>query len=492
MADYSSPSGQVLAAQINKKVKRSVLPRTTMPYQSVVKRISNFDEVALGYNFGMAMTEAKRCLQCKNPPCRKGCPVEVPIKEFIGYLAQGDVSAAFRAIRRTNSLPAVCGRVCPQENQCEGACVLKAKGQSVCIGRLERFVADEFTSRNACEELTGKFECQSIDPKLKVACIGSGPSSLTVAGYLSVRGFKVTVIEALHELGGVLVYGIPEFRLPKAIVKREIRALAENQVDLLTNWVGGKTITVSQLFDASYKAVFIGVGAGLPRFLNIPGENLIGVFSANEYLTRVNLGRAYAFPNFDTPIIRGKKVAVFGAGNVAMDAARTALRLGADHVYIIYRRTQQEMPARTEELEHALEEGVEFLCLCNPIAFHGDDKGFLMSVSLQQMELGEPDTSGRRAPVCIPNQTCELDIDQAIVAVGAGPNKVLLDATHNLKLNKCGYIEVNPATGETSIPDVFAGGDIVTGSATVIMAMGAGRRAAKEIARRFKPGSELD
>ncbi len=469
-----------------KKPKKELRPRVAMPNQDPAERRKNFNEVALGYTMEMAMEEAKRCLQCKKPTCVKGCPVEVPIKDFIGELVKGDLEAAYRVIKSTNSLPAVCGRVCPQEIQCEGACILNKKGQPVCIGRLERFVADEYAARDACEQISGQAACVPVNHDLKVACIGSGPSSLTCAGYLSARGIKVSVFEALHELGGVLVYGIPEFRLPKEhVVRREVEALREQQVDLLTNWVGGKTITVRELFDQGYKAVYIGVGAGLPRFLNIPGESLIGVFSANEYLTRVNLGRAYDFPNHDTPINKGKNVVVIGGGNVAMDAARTAMRLGADRVSIAYRRTQEEMPARLEELEHALEEGVVLECLYSPLEMLGDEAGNLTGIRLQRMCQGEPDASGRCRPVCVEGEFKELDCDLAIVAVGTGPNRVLLEATPDLALNKWGYVSVDEETNETSIPNVFAGGDIVTGSATVISAMGAGRRAAKEIARRL-------
>ncbi|MGE4299538.1 MAG: NADPH-dependent glutamate synthase [Desulfovibrionaceae bacterium] len=468
------------------KKKKPLKPRVDMPCQPAQERITNFNEVATGYTKAMAMEEAKRCLQCKKPTCVKGCPVEVPIRDFIRELAAGKLEEAYKVIKSTNSLPAVCGRVCPQENQCEGSCILNKKGQPVCIGRLERYVADTYAAMSACGEITGKPECPIIDPDMKVACIGSGPSSLTVAGYLAARGAKVTVFEALHETGGVLVYGIPEFRLPKKdVVKREVDALQELEVEFKTNWVGGRTITVQDLFDQGYKAVFIGVGAGLPYFLGVPGENLIGVFSANEYLTRVNLGRAYDFPNYDTPIIRGRKVVVFGGGNVAMDAARTALRLGAERVSIVYRRTKHEMPARHEELEHAIEEGVQLECLRAPIQFHGDEKGFLKSVSLQKMTQGAPDASGRCSPVCLEGETCDLECDMAVIAIGTRPNPVLLEATPDLALNKRGYIVTNEETGETAIPNVFAGGDIVTGSATVILAMGAGRKAAKEIAKRL-------
>jgi glutamate synthase (NADPH) small chain len=463
-----------------KKPKRAAV-RTAMPEQPADVRNKNFNEVALGYTMEQAMLEAQRCLQCKTPVCEKGCPVEVNIKEFVGFLAKGDVPGAYQKLLETNSLPAVCGRVCPQETQCEEVCVLAKKGQPVCIGRLERFAADHFAASSACEQVTGKNACAIVDEKLRVACIGSGPASLTAAGYLAGLGVKVTVFEALHELGGVLVYGIPEFRLPKGIVRREIEGLRTLGVEFVTNYVGGKTITVPELFDQGYKAVFIGVGAGLPWFLGIPGETLIGVFSSNEYLTRINLGRAYEFPNWDTPIFPAKNVVVFGGGNVAMDAARTALRLGADNVTIAYRRTKQEMPARIEETHHAIEEGVQFELLCAPMAFLGDDKGYLKGVKLQRMCLGEPDASGRCSPVPVEDEYFELICDLAVIAVGTGPNPILLSNTPGLKLNRRGYIEVNDATQETSIKNLYAGGDISTGSATVIAAMGAGRKAAKAI-----------
>ncbi|WP_084435475.1 FAD-dependent oxidoreductase [Desulfomicrobium escambiense] len=360
------------------------------------------------------------------------------------------------------------------------------KGEPVAIGRLERFVADEFFHRDSCDLISDKFECPSIDPDRKVACIGSGPSSLTVAGFLASRGCKVTVYEALHELGGVLVYGIPEFRLPKnKIVAKEVNALQDLQVEFVRNAVGGKTFGIQDLFDKGHKAVFIGVGAGLPRFMNIPGENLNGVFSANEYLTRVNLGRAYDFPNFDTPIIRGRHVTVYGGGNVAMDAARTARRLGAESVRIVYRRTVDAMPARREEVEHAIEEGVIMECLAAPLEFIPGEDGNLGTVRLQRMELGEPDASGRRSPKPVEGDIYELPTDLAVIAVGTRSNPVLLENEPGLALDKRGYIQVNEETGETSMPNVFAGGDIVTGAATVILAMGAGRLAAKEIARRL-------
>ncbi|NHZ45274.1 NADPH-dependent glutamate synthase [Desulfovibrio sp. XJ01] len=469
-----------------KKQKKALAPRVPMPHQPAEQRVHNFDEVALGYSMDMAVQEAQRCLQCKKPQCVKGCPVEVPIPRFIAALAERNVEKAYKIIKSTNSLPAICGRVCPQESQCEGGCVLGAKGEPVAIGRLERFVADEFFHRDACDLISDRPQCPLIDPAKKVACIGSGPSSLTVAGYLASRGCKVTVYEALHELGGVLVYGIPEFRLPKnKIVAKEVNALQELEVEFVRNAVGGKTFGIRDLFAQGCKAVFIGVGAGLPRFMNVPGENLNGVFSANEYLTRVNLGRAYDFPHFDTPIIRGRNVTVYGGGNVAMDAARTARRLGAESVRIVYRRTVDAMPARREEVEHAIEEGVIMECLAAPLEFLPGQDGNLGTVRLQRMELGEPDASGRRSPRPVPDDVYERDTDLAVIAVGTRSNPVLLENEPGLALNKWGYIEVDEHTGETSMPNVFAGGDIVTGAATVILAMGAGRLAAKEMARRL-------
>ncbi len=464
----------------------SAAPRVPMPAQPAAERVRNFEEVALGYTFDMAVAEARRCLQCKRPQCVRGCPVEVPIPAFIAHLAAGDVAAAYRAVKTANSLPAICGRVCPQETQCEGACILGRKAEPVAIGRLERFVADQYVHVDACDLLTGARDCVPVDPSRRVACIGSGPASLTVAGYLSSRGARVTVFEALHEVGGVLVYGIPEFRLPKdRIVAKEVRALGTQQVEFVTNRVGGKTFSIRDLFEQGFSAVFIGVGAGLPRFLGIPGENLNGVFTANEYLTRVNLGRAYDFPNHDTPVILGRNVTVYGAGNVAMDAARTALRLGAASVRVVYRRTVADMPARREEIEHAREEGVIMQTLVAPLAFSGDERFALRSVTLQEMELGEPDASGRRRPVPVAGRTRELETDLAIIAVGTRANPLLLASEPDIAVDGRGYIVVDEATGETSMPGVYAGGDIVTGAATVIQAMGAGRRAARAIARRL-------
>jgi len=471
---------------MTKKSKTKVNPRVRMPMLDPLERGRIFSEVALGYQVQDAVSEAKRCLQCKKPTCQKGCPVEVDCKSFIRLVAEEDFQEAFRVIKDTNSLPAICGRVCPQENQCEGTCKLRPTGQPIAIGRLERFVADNFYAHNSCEEETGFMECVLPDENLKVAALGSGPSSLTLAGFLSARGIKVTVFEALHEPGGVLVYGIPEFRLPKSVVKREVESLKHLGVDFKCNFVGGMTVTLKDLFAEGYRAVFVGVGAGLPRFMGLEGENLVGVYSANEYLTRVNLMHAYRFPEFDTPVPKGDKVVVIGGGNVAMDSARTALRLGSSSVKVVYRRTKGEMPARREELEHALDEGVELEILASPISFYGDENQNLRRVLLQKMELGQPDSSGRRRPVPIEGQTFELETDLVIMAVGTGANKVLTQTTPELKLNKHGNIEVDPATGETNLPMVFAGGDIVTGAATVVEAMGAGRLAAKEILKRLK------
>lgn len=465
-------------------VKGAKIPRTDMPCQPADVRNRNFKEVALGYSKEQALSEASRCLQCKKPLCRDGCPVEVRIPEFIAAVANDNLAEAYEIIKSTNSLPAVCGRVCPQEHQCEGKCILSKKGEAVAIGRLERFVADHAMA-DPCAGMTKDNTCAVLDENLKVACIGSGPSSITVAGYLAARGIKVTVFEALHEPGGVLIYGIPAFRLPKDIVAAELKGLSDLGVEFRPNWVGGRTISVDQLFAQGYKAVFIGVGAGLPQFLGVPGENHIGVFSANEYLTRVNLGRAYDFPNHDTPVYASKHATIFGAGNVAMDAARTAMRLGAESVNIVYRRTRAEMPARAEEVEHALEEGIRIMELCAPLHFNADENGVLKSVTLQRMELGEADASGRRRPVPVEGSEFEHITDLAVVAVGTQSNPILLEATKGLDLSKKGYIIANEETGETSIPNVFAGGDIVTGAATVILAMGAGRKAAQEIAKRL-------
>lgn len=468
----------------DKKAGKKIRDRVPMPCQPPEERNHNFLEVALGYNGEMALAEAQRCLHCKRPPCVSGCPVEVPIRDFIHQITLGNVPEAYKLIKTANSLPAVCGRVCPQEHQCENKCVLKAKGAPIAIGRLERFVADTHLqeTENQPPEEPRKMEFPANVKK--VACIGAGPSSLTCAGVCAQAGLKVDIYEALQEAGGVLVYGIPSFRLPKDIVAAEINGLRDLGVEFFLDQVGGRTVDIEDLL-GEYDAVFIGVGAGLPIFLNVPGENLVGVSSANEYLTRVNFGRAYNFPEVDTPAMPGKNVTVFGAGNVAMDAARTAKRMGAETVKVVYRRTREEMPARREEVEHAEEEGVEFVLLSAPLHFNGDENGHLKSVTLQKMELGEPDASGRRRPVPIEGQTRELPTDLAIIALGTHANPILLEAAKGLTLNKWGYIEADAETGETSIANVFAGGDIVTGAATVILAMGAGRKAGKAIVERL-------
>ncbi|MEJ5299468.1 MAG: NADPH-dependent glutamate synthase [Thermodesulforhabdaceae bacterium] len=453
-----------------------LLPRQKMPEQDPLVRRRNFDEVPLGYTIELAMAEASRCLQCKKPGCVSGCPVNIDIPAFIHHITEGDFTAAIEKIWEKNALPAVCGRVCPQEIQCEGSCILGKKGDAVAIGHLERFVADYERIHNLAHPppkapSTGK----------KVAVVGSGPAGLTVAGDLILKGHEVTIFEAFHKPGGVLIYGIPEFRLPKEIVAQEVERLEQLGVKIECNVVVGRTVTLDELFEQGYDAIFVGVGAGLPKFLNIPGENLVGVLSANEYLTRTNLMRGYLFPEYDTPVPKGKDVVVIGGGNVAMDAARTALRLGADRVRIIYRRSREEMPARLEEIHHAEEEGIEFNLLTNPVRFVGNEKGRLVGIECIRMELGEPDESGRRKPVPVKGSEFVTECDLAIVAVGTGANPILTRSTSDLKLNKWGYILVDPATGKTSKRGVWAGGDIVTGSATVILAMGAGRRAAESI-----------
>lgn len=450
--------------------------RQPMPEQTPKIRARNFDEVPLGYTADMAGLEALRCIQCKNRPCVEGCPVEVDIPAFIALVAEGKFVEAAKKIKETNALPAVCGRVCPQEAQCEARCVRGKKGEPVAIGRLERFVADN-------ERAEGEVAIPRIPAKTgkKIAVVGSGPAGLTVAGDLIQLGHDVTIFEALHAPGGVLVYGIPEFRLPKAIVAAEVDYLRKMGVKIETSCVIGKLDTVDELFDEGYDAVFIGTGAGLPTFMNIPGENLNGVYSANEYLTRSNLMKAYKFPEYDTPIVRGRNVAVVGGGNVAMDAARTAMRLGADNVYLIYRRSRAEMPARSEEIHHAEEEGVQLHLLTNPIRYIGNDKGWVVGVECLKMELGEPDDSGRRRPVAMKGSEFVIDIDTAVVAIGAGSNPLVQSTTPGLETNKWNYIIADEETGQTSREGVFAGGDIVTGAATVILAMGAGRKAAKAI-----------
>ncbi|MCX7703161.1 MAG: NADPH-dependent glutamate synthase [Planctomycetota bacterium] len=455
---------------------KKIEPRVPMPEQSPKERIRNFNEVPYGYTPEMAKKEASRCLQCKKPKCVSGCPVEINIPSFIGLVKEGDFGGAIKKIKETNLLPAICGRVCPQETQCEEVCVLAKNGQPVAIGRLERFCAD--WERSLGEEKISLPKCAPPTGK-KVAVVGAGPAGLTVASDLAKLGHKVTIFEALHKPGGVLVYGIPEFRLPKEIVFAEVRILQKLGVELITNYIVGKTETVDELLER-YDAVFIGTGAGAPAFMRIPGENLGGIYSANEYLTRSNLMKAYLFPETDTPIHRGKVVAVIGGGNVAMDSARTALRLGAERVLLIYRRTREEMPARAEEVHHAEEEGVEFHFLTNPVRYHGDEKGNVKEMECLKMRLGEPDSSGRPRPVPIENSNFRLSVDTVIVAIGNLANPIVPKSTPNLTVNKNGNI-VADEDGRTSREGVFAGGDIVTGAATVISAMGAGRRAARAI-----------
>ncbi|MFH0916969.1 MAG: NADPH-dependent glutamate synthase [bacterium] len=458
------------------KPKAERIPRQPMPQQDPEVRAKNFDEVPLGYTAETAIKEAERCLQCKNSPCVAGCPVEVDIPGFIRLIKEGEFTEAIRNLWSKNSLPAVCGRVCPQEIQCETRCVLGKKGDPVAIGNLERFAADYER-----EHGSGALPPTAPATGKKVAVVGSGPAGLTVAGDLIVKGHEVTIFEAFHKPGGVLIYGIPEFRLPKAIVAQEVNFLERLGARVECNQVVGSTTTIDELFEEGYQAVFIGVGAGLPTFLDVPGKNLIGIYSANEYLTRANLMKAYRFPEYDTPIIRGKNVVTLGAGNVAMDSARTALRLGADSSRIVYRRSRAEVPARTEEVHHAEEEGVEFYFLAAPTRFIGNEQGRVVGMECMRMCLGEPDASGRCRPVPIEDSTFELECDLVIVAVGTGANPLLTRSTPGLELNKWGYVKVDENTGKTTKKGVWAGGDIVTGSATVILAMGAGRIAADSI-----------
>ncbi|MBP5312104.1 MAG: NADPH-dependent glutamate synthase [Clostridia bacterium] len=461
----------------------AIIPKKhEMPTQDPKVRAHNFDEVALGYTEEIALAEAQRCLNCKNRPCVEGCPVNVQIPDFIAGMKEGDFEGAYQIISKTSALPAVCGRVCPQETQCESKCTLGIKFEPVGIGRLERFAAD-YHRKN------GSGTVVKPEPNgHKVAIVGSGPSGLTCAGDLARKGYKVTVFEALHVPGGVLVYGIPEFRLPKAIVANETEGLKALGVDIETNVIIGKTLTVDELFDMGYEAVFIGSGAGLPNFMNIPGESCKGVYSANEFLTRSNLMKAYKDDPV-TPIMKGGRVAVVGGGNVAMDAARTALRLGAEKVYIVYRRSLEELPARKEEVEHALEEGIDFRLLCNPLEIIGFNdpedprnpkNGFVKAMRCVKMELGEPDVSGRRRPVEIPGSDFELDVDTVIIAIGTSPNPLIKSTTEGLEVNRRGGIIVNEE-GLTTRTNVYAGGDAVTGAATVISAMGAGKTAAAAI-----------
>jgi glutamate synthase (NADPH/NADH) small chain len=462
-----------MTAPADKKVKN---PRQPMPEQEPKIRARNFLEVPTGYTMKMAQAEATRCLQCKKPGCVTGCPVGVDIPGFIDLIAQGDMTGAIRNLWSKNALPAVCGRVCPQETQCEGNCIVGKKGDPVAIGNLERFCADYER-----EHGTGELPPKAAPTGKRVAVVGSGPSGLTVAGDLIVKGHDVTIFEAFHKPGGVLVYGIPEFRLPKAIVAQEVNFLERLGANLQCNAVVGRTVSLDELLEEGYDAIYVGVGAGLPRFMNIPGENLVGILSANEYLTRANLMKAYKYPEVDTPIPIGKNVIVLGAGNVAMDSARTAMRLGAESVKIVYRRSREEMPARKAEIHHAEEEGIELFLLTNPTQYLGDKNGRLTGMECLRMELGEPDDSGRRRPVAVKGSEFELACDLCIVAVGSGANPLLTSETPDMQLNRWGNVVADPRTGKTTKKAVWAGGDIVTGAATVILAMGAGRDAANSI-----------
>jgi glutamate synthase (NADPH/NADH) small chain len=450
--------------------------REEMRRQDPKIRRHNFEEVALGYTEEQAVREAQRCLSCKKQPCVAGCPVEIEIPAFVSLISERQFVEAIAKIREKNSLPAVCGRVCPQEDQCEKQCVLGKKWEPLAIGRLERFVADH-------EMKKGEIKIPETPPRTgkRVAVVGSGPAGLTLAGDLTKMGHEVVIFEALHKPGGVLVYGIPEFRLPKDIVRKEVEYIEGLGAKVVTNFVVGKTRTVQELLDDGFHAVFIGTGAGLPYFMNIPGENLNGVYSANEFLTRSNLMKAYRFPEYDTPIKAGRRVAVVGGGNVAMDSARTAMRLGADEVYCVYRRSRAEMPAREEEIENALEEGMILRELTNPVRIIGNEKEWVKEIECIRMELGEPDASGRRRPVPIDGSEFRLEIDTVVMAIGQGPNPLVPSTTDGLKTTKWGNIVADEATGQTSLAGVYAGGDIVTGAATVILAMGAGRKAARTI-----------
>ncbi len=450
------------------------MEKVPMPERDPKERAKCFEEVSTGYTAAMAQEEAARCLGCKAMPCVKGCPVGVQIPNFIQKIAEGDFEGAYTTITETNSLPAVCGRVCPQESQCEGKCVRGVKGEPVGIGRLERFAADYMRSQ-------GKKKTEAVPSNgHKVAIVGGGPAGLTCAGDLAKKGYEVTVFEAFQAAGGVLMYGIPEFRLPKQIVQEEISTLKDLGVEIKTNMVIGKILSVDELMEDGFEAVFVGSGAGLPRFMGIPGEGLVGVCSANEYLTRINLMKGY-LDEYATPVIKSKAVAVVGGGNVAMDAARSALRMGAEHVYIVYRRSEAEMPARLEEVHHAKEEGVEFLNLNNPVELIGDENGRVCGMKCIRMELGEPDESGRRSPVAIEGSEYILDVDTVIMSIGTSPNPLIRSTTEGLEANRRGCLVVNEDTMATTKEGVYAGGDAVTGAATVILAMGAGKTAAASI-----------
>ncbi|MFW5981663.1 MAG: NADPH-dependent glutamate synthase [Halanaerobiaceae bacterium] len=453
--------------------------KTPMRSQDADVRNKNFKEVPLGYNETEAKNEANRCLQCPTAPCVNACPVEVPIPEFIKSVKEDNLEEAVDIIKSKNNLPAICGRVCPQEEQCESVCIMGIKNEPVAIGRLERFVGDY-----ALKENIGVSDKLNNQKKEKVAVVGAGPAGLTAAADLASAGYAVTLFEALHDTGGVLRYGIPEFRLPKEIVDKEVEAIKKLGVDIQLNVIVGKTISIDELFDDDYQAIFIGTGAGLPKLMNIPGKNLNGVYSANEFLTRVNLMKAYRYPEYETPVKIGKKVAVIGGGNVAMDSARTALRLGAEKVYIVYRRTEDQMPARNEEIEHAKEEGVILKVLNNPIAFHGEN-GKITKMECLKMELGEKDSSGRPRPIPVENSNWMLDVDSVVIAIGQSPNPLLTQNTSGLETEAWGGIIVNDDLS-TSIDGVFAGGDTVTGAATVIKAMGAGKKAAKAMMKYIK------
>ena len=454
--------------------KNMSMTKVAMPEQAPDVRNKNFEEVALGYTKEMAIEEANRCLNCPKKPCMDGCPVNVPIPGFIEKVAEGDFEAAYEIITSENALPAICGRVCPQENQCEGKCVRGIKGEPVGIGRLERFVADYHMAHSAQTPL------QIEKNGKKVAVVGCGPAGLTCAGELAKKGYEVTIFEALHKAGGVLSYGIPEFRLPKDLVAKEIENVKNLGVTIETNVIIGRSLTIDDLMEDGYQAVFVGSGAGLPRFLNIPGENLLGVYSANEFLTRVNLMKAYKFPEAPTPVKVGKHVAVVGAGNVAMDAARTAKRLGAEQVYIVYRRGEDEVPARQEEVHHAKEEGIIFKLLNNPCEIHGED-GWVTGIEVVRQELGEPDESGRRSPVPVEGSNYIIPVETVVIAIGQSPNPLIRQTTPGLETQRWGGIIVDEDTMKTSKDGVYAGGDTVTGAATVILAMGAGKKAAQSI-----------